>query len=136
MHRYGDGQLSQQARSPPRAGRSHRALSKSAGGRVTQNSPQPSQKRAKIVVMSDQPFVTDVKKLRAQARANIETGAVTSTYQGDAKQTIEILQSVLATEIVCVLRYTMNAISASGIASEGVKDEFNQHAAEEQAHAK
>jgi len=89
-----------------------------------------------MVVMNDQPFVTDVKKLRAQARANIETGAVTSTYQGDAKQTIEILQSVLATEIVCVLRYTMNAISASGIASEGVKDEFNQHAAEEQEHAK
>jgi len=29
---------------------------------------------------------------------------VTFTYQGDVKKTIDILQSVLATEIVCVLR--------------------------------
>jgi bacterioferritin len=85
---------------------------------------------------NDQPFLTDVTHLRAQARASIETGAVTSTYEGDAKQTIEILQSVLATEIVCVLRYTMNAISATGISSEGVKAEFDEHAKEEQDHAR
>src|SRR5229473_1585816 len=82
----------------------------------------------------DKPFLTDVTQLRAQARASIEKGAVTPTYQGDAKQTIEILQSVLATEIVCVLRYTMNAIAATGIASESVKEEFDQHANEEREH--
>jgi bacterioferritin len=49
-------------------------------------------------------------------------------------KTIELLQSVLATEIVCVLRYTMHAIAATGISSEGVKDEFAQHAKEEQEH--
>lgn len=80
------------------------------------------------------PFLTDVKALRDRARQHIETGNVTSTYKGDARQTIAILQSVLATEIVCVLRYTMHAISASGISSEGVKDEFAQHAKEEQTH--
>src|ERR1700723_239024 len=85
---------------------------------------------------TDQPFLTDVKQLREQARASIDRGAVTPTYQGDVNQTIEILQSVLATEIVCVLRYTMNAISASGISSEGVKAEFDEHAKEEQAHAR
>jgi bacterioferritin len=84
----------------------------------------------------DKPFLTDVTQLRAQARASIEKGAVTPTYQGDAKQTIDILQSVLATEIVCVLRYTMNAISATGISSEGVKKEFDEHAKEEQEHAR
>jgi bacterioferritin len=68
---------------------------------------------------TDQPFLTDVKQLREQARASIDRGAVTPTYQGDVKQTIDILQSVLATEIVCVLRYTMNAIAATGISSEG-----------------
>jgi bacterioferritin len=57
-----------------------------------------------------------------------------SNYQGDIKQTIDILQSVLATEIVCVLRYTMNAVAASGLSSEGVKDEFDEHASEEQQH--
>ncbi len=46
---------------------------------------------------------------------------MTPNYRGDVKQAIEILQSVLATEIVCVLRYTMNAIVATGISSEGVK---------------
>ena len=81
-----------------------------------------------------QPFLTDVQQLRAKARASIEQGAVTPAYQGDVKQTIEILQSVLATEIVCVLRYTMNAISATGISSESVKEEFEQHAKEEQGH--
>ena len=82
----------------------------------------------------DQPFLTDVETLRAKARAHIEQGAVTPAYQGDVKQTIEVLQTVLATEIVCVLRYTANAICAIGLASESVKDEFEQHAKEEQEH--
>jgi bacterioferritin len=82
----------------------------------------------------DKPFLTDVTNLRAKARANIEQGAITPAYHGDVKQTIDILQSVLATEIVCVLRYTQNAIAATGISSEGVKDEFQQHAKEEQGH--
>jgi bacterioferritin len=83
---------------------------------------------------TEQPFLTDVKNLRARARAGIEQGAVTPAYQGDVQQTIGILQSVLATEIVCVLRYTMNAVAATGISSESVKGEFEQHAKEEQGH--
>lgn len=80
------------------------------------------------------PFLTDVQELRKRARASLEKGAVTPAYQGDVKQTIEILQAVLATEIVCVLRYTMNAIAATGISSDSVKEEFDQHAKEEQGH--
>lgn len=83
---------------------------------------------------NDKPFLTDVEQLRTKARASLDQGAVTPNYQGDVKQTIEILQSVLATEIVCVLRYTMNAIAASGISSDGVKEEFEEHAKEEQEH--
>lgn len=81
-----------------------------------------------------QPFLTDVKTLREQARKSIDKGAVTKNYQGDVEQTIDILQTVLATEIVCVLRYTMHAISASGISSDSVKAEFAEHAKEEQGH--
>lgn len=81
-----------------------------------------------------QPFLTDVKTLRERARKNLGGGAVTSTYQGDVKKTIAILQAVLATEIVCVLRYTMHAVAAAGISSEGVKAEFAQHAKEETDH--
>ena len=84
----------------------------------------------------EQPFLTDVEELRSRARKSIEKGAITPAYQGDVKQTIEILQSVLATEIVCVLRYTMNAIAATGISSDSVKKEFEEHAKEEQGHAR
>src|ERR1700689_1317285 len=83
---------------------------------------------------TEKPFLTDVKELQAQARASIEKGAVTPAYRGDVKQSIGILQAVLATEIVCVLRYTMNAIAATGISSDGVKKEFEEHAKEEQGH--
>lgn len=83
---------------------------------------------------TEQPFLTDVETLRARARAHLEQGVVTPAYQGDVKQTIDILQSVLATEIVCVLRYTVNAICAAGLASESVKEEFEEHAKEEQEH--
>jgi bacterioferritin len=81
------------------------------------------------------PFISDVKTLRERARQHIEQGAVSDTYIGDVARTIEILQSVLATELVCVLRYTQHSIVATGIASEGVKAEFAEHAEEEQAHA-
>jgi len=80
------------------------------------------------------PFLTDVKMLRDRARQHLEDGAVTATYRGDVAKTIELLQSVLATEIVCVLRYTMHSVAATGIASEAVKDEFAEHAKEEQEH--
>jgi bacterioferritin len=80
------------------------------------------------------PFLTDVKTLRDRARKNLGSGGVTFTYKGNVDKTIDILQSVLATEIVCVLRYTMHSIAACGISSEGVKAEFAEHAKEEWEH--
>ena len=84
---------------------------------------------------TSQPFLTDVKTLRQRARKHLGEGPITASYGGDPKKTIEILQSVLATELVCVLRYTQHAIAATGLASEGVKSEFAEHAREEQGHA-
>jgi bacterioferritin len=81
------------------------------------------------------PFLTDVQTLRDRARQHLSDGSVTPSYEGEVSETIEILQAVLATEIVCVLRYTMHAVAASGISSEGVKSEFAEHAKEEQEHA-
>ena len=80
------------------------------------------------------PFLSDVKALRAQARQHLSDGAITSAYIGDVEKTTAILQTVLATEIVCVLRYTMHSIAATGISSEGVRAEFAEHAREEQEH--
>ena len=81
------------------------------------------------------PFLTDVETLRRHAKAHIEQGVVTDTYEGDVSRTIEILQAVLATELVCVLRYTQHSIMATGLASESVRAEFAEHARQEQEHA-
>jgi len=81
-----------------------------------------------------QPFLSDVTELRRRAREEIEKGAITEDYALDPKQAIELLQIALATEIVCVLRYTMHSVAATGIASEGPKDEFAEHADEEREH--
>jgi len=82
-----------------------------------------------------EPFLTDVKALREQARRHMEKGAVSRTYVGDVARNVDILQTVLATELVCVLRYTQHSIVATGLASDGVRAEFAQHAKEEMEHA-
>ncbi|HEX6136310.1 MAG TPA: DUF892 family protein [Casimicrobiaceae bacterium] len=81
------------------------------------------------------PFLTDVSALRERARQRIQDGAVTPNYGADPKVVIELLNAALATEIVCVLRYKRHYFMAQGIASESVKQEFAQHATEEQQHA-
>jgi len=78
-------------------------------------------------------FLRDVKTLRAQAQKSLDDGAVTEGYP-DAERAIALLQSVLATEIVCVLRYTMNSISVAGITSKSVGEEFAEHAKDEREH--
>jgi bacterioferritin len=82
------------------------------------------------------PFLTDIKTLRDRARTNIGDGGITHSYEGTPEKAIAILQTVLATEIVCVLRYTMHAVTAAGISSDRVKEEFDEHAKEESAHAR
>jgi bacterioferritin len=79
-------------------------------------------------------FLRDVKMLRTRAQEHLEKGAVTENYGLDPKRSIELLQTVVATELVCVLRYTMHAISVVGITSESVSDEFREHAQDEQRH--
>ena len=37
------------------------------------------------------PFLTDVKTLRERARANIEDGAITPAYRGDAEKTCSVV---------------------------------------------
>ena len=80
-------------------------------------------------------FVSDLKKIKERARANMERGAVTENYKADLKAVIKVLNDVLATEIVCVLRYKRHYFMAAGINSDGAKAEFLQHAKEEQQHA-
>jgi bacterioferritin len=82
-----------------------------------------------------QPFVSDIKELRRRAREHMEQGAVTSSYKADRETVIRILNEVLATEIVCVLRYKRHYYMATGIHAQAVAAEFLEHAEEEQTHA-
>ncbi len=79
--------------------------------------------------------MTDVKELRRRAREHIAKGAIIENYKGDPKEACKILNEALATEIVCNLRYRFHYYMAAGIHSEAVKEEFLQHAGEEQKHA-
>src|ERR1700677_487023 len=85
--------------------------------------------------MGGMPFLTDIKEIRRRARSNMKDGAVTESYAGDTEVACKILNDALATEIVCVLRYKRHYFMATGIHSGPVKDEFLEHAQEEQDHA-
>jgi len=80
-------------------------------------------------------FVKDVEDIRKRAREKMEEGAVTATYQGDVKKTVEILNEALATEIVCVLLYMHHYFMATGVHAKTVADEFKEHADDEREHA-
>lgn len=84
--------------------------------------------------MPENTFLTDVQTLRAMARQSLGDGARLAHYSGDVDTAIALLQNVVATELVCVLRYTMHSIAAVGINSESVSAEFAEHAEDERRH--
>lgn len=80
-------------------------------------------------------FVSNLEEIRARARQKIEEGPVTADYGLDRQRAIDVLNEALATEIVCTLRYKFHYFMATGIHSQAVKEEFLEHAHEEQEHA-
>ncbi len=80
-------------------------------------------------------FLSDIETLRRRAREHIAQGAVTPGYQADRYVVVKLLNEALATEIICTLRYKRHYFMAKGIHAESVAAEFQEHAAEEQAHA-
>lgn len=83
--------------------------------------------------MSD--FLTDIEEIRRRARENLDQGPITAAYGADRERVIEVLNTVLATELVCVLRYKRHYFTATGINAAPAAAEFLQHATEEQMHA-
>jgi bacterioferritin len=83
---------------------------------------------------TSRPFLTDIEDLRRRAREDMEQGAVTASYGRDVGQAVEVLNKVLASEIVCVLRYKRHYYMAQGIHAEPIAQEFLQHANDEQMH--
>ena len=79
--------------------------------------------------------IKQIQEIRERARKQISAGAVTDDYKLDRKQVVGLLNEALATELVCVLRYKFHYYMATGIHSQSVKQEFKEHADEEQEHA-
>lgn len=77
----------------------------------------------------------DVAAIRRQAAQHVEDGAVSSGYQGDRVEILEMLNDALATELVCVLRYRRHYHMASGLVNEPIRAEFLEHAVQEEQHA-
>ena len=96
--------------------------------------PPPSSKPIKAGA-SGIPGMTPVATLRANARKNIDKGAITEGYAADRVAVCKMLNDALATEYVCVLRYMRHYFTASGMLAEGIKQEFLEHAKQEQEHA-
>jgi bacterioferritin len=84
--------------------------------------------------MSTGTFLGDMKEIRRRARQHLDDGAVTQNYKGKVEDSIALLNHAVATEIVCILRYKFHAVCAAGLASEAVKEEFAQHAKDEEQH--
>jgi bacterioferritin len=85
--------------------------------------------------MAGNSFAIDVAAIRDRARQKMHQGPVTESYGRDPKEVIAVLNDVVATEIVCWMRYTRHAISATGINRAQVAAEFTEHADQERDHA-
>lgn len=81
------------------------------------------------------PFLADLEAIRRRAREHLQDGAVTEGYGADLDTVLKVLNEALATEIVCVLRYTSHYYLASGLNAEAAAEEFLEHAGQEQEHA-
>jgi bacterioferritin len=79
-------------------------------------------------------FKADIEEIRRRARSKMEDGPVTGSYKADRMKVIDVLNEVLATEIVCTLRYKNHYYMAQGIHSQAVANEFLEHAREEEMH--
>jgi bacterioferritin len=79
-------------------------------------------------------FQADLEAIRTRAREHMLDGPVTADYGVDREQIMKVLNDVVATEIVCVLRYKRHQFTAVGLYAQPVAAEFAEHAAEEQHH--
>ncbi|MDR3504648.1 MAG: ferritin-like domain-containing protein [Acidocella sp.] len=73
-------------------------------------------------------FLQDIECQHAAARACLQAG-----WRGP-EQSVALLQTALAVEIACVLRYSMMSVSREGLESIWAGIEFQAQAADERAH--
>lgn len=76
----------------------------------------------------------DLEKIKNLAKQSLDSGALTQDYPLDLEEVYKLLNSALATEIMCVLRYRHHQIIAKGIDKPQVAAEFAEHAVDEERH--
>jgi bacterioferritin len=76
----------------------------------------------------------NLDEIKIQAKNSIVNGSITQDYLLDTKEACQLLNSALATEIMCVLRYRHHQIIAKGIDKPQVAAEFQEHAQDEERH--
>jgi bacterioferritin len=78
--------------------------------------------------------VYNINEIKQQAKQSITEGSLTTDYPLDTQEACQLLNSALATEIMCVLRYRHHQIIAKGIDKPQVAAEFLEHAIDEERH--
>jgi len=85
--------------------------------------------------MTPSATLSDTSTLRRNAARHLEQGALTEGYRADRERVLELLNTALATELVCVLRYQRHHFMAQGLRAEPAAVEFLEHARQEREHA-
>jgi bacterioferritin len=80
-------------------------------------------------------LITDHQLLRQHAKMHLDAGAVTHGYQGGPADLVRLLNSALASELICMARYRSHYFLAKGIHASTVAAEFLQHSNQELQHA-
>ena len=78
--------------------------------------------------------VYNLEEIKQQAKKSITEGPLTTDYPLDTQEACQLLNSALATEIMCILRYRHHQIIAKGIDRPQVAAEFLEHALDEERH--
>lgn len=79
-------------------------------------------------------LLDNLDKIKKQAAKSLDIEPVTIEYALDLDEAIRLLNSALATEIMCVLRYRHHQVIAKGIDKPQVAAEFLEHALDEERH--
>ena len=79
-------------------------------------------------------FAIDIAKILDEAEKHLKQGPLMPSDTTNVAQVIDVLNKVIASEMVCYLRYTQNAIVCQGINREQVAAMFVDHAQEELGH--
>ena len=79
-------------------------------------------------------FKINLENIEKEAEDKMKDGSVTSSNKTNVSEVIDVLNSAVATEIVCMLRYKNNYYMVEGISAKNVADEFLEHYKEEESH--